>query len=520
MIYSTLIRRLVSASIEARYGKYDIADRLADRCLPETSIIRKMLMNAVCDPRFKLHVNQVRGWKTMAKEGLENLARLLVSIPDLSEGQAEDILNEFLNEWMIRMLSISNERDRKELTLEKTARPRTRGSAEEEDREEQSPIHYEPKEESDPMEEMQKALDGFEYNFQTNDNDRPASIPSAPSIKSPEEKRPVPVRSNNDPSAIDNEDDLPRNTSSEENESQMETESQKHHQGYGGYEAESSVTLEDRFLSHIPPSLVKLAKLIGRADNDEMEPSGHFPSASKCDIAGVSTGNDLSSVLPSELALLADPRTDSLFFKNYVTKKLQVFSSVSRGHRGKKRQDGPIIICLDTSSSMTGEPMLVAKALTIAVCIIAQRKHRKVMVVKYSETQQMYSLWNLAMQRKDFMRFLSIAASGGNDEDSLFRYLTEDVIPYEGDYKTADILCVSDFGWGCISSETVVKINEEKKKGLRIYGLNIGERGYLQSDFYENLGSSAPDQICDSLWSYSRGVCREEKKPSIRNRSK
>lgn len=518
MIYSTLIRRLISVSIEARYGKYDIADRLADRCLPETSIIRKTLMNAVCDPRFKLHVNQVRGWKMMATEALENLAGLLASTPDLSEDQAEEVLNEFLNEWMIRMLSITNERDRKELTLEKTIRPRTKDNSEEEDREEQSPIHYEPEEESDPMEEMQKALDGFEYNSQTNDTERPASIPSAPSIKSSREKSPV--LDHTEPSGEDNEDDQPRNTSPEENGSPMETESQNHHQGYGGYEAESTVSLEDRFLSHIPPSLVKLAKLIGRSGNDEMEPSGHFPSASKCDIAGVSTGNDLSSVLPSELALLADPRTDSLFFKNYVTKKLQVFSSVSKGHRGKKRQDGPIIICLDTSSSMTGEPMLVAKALAIAVCIIAQRKHRKVMVVKYSQTQQMYSLWNLAMQRKDFMHFLSIAASGGNDEDSLFRYLTEDVIPYEGDYKTADILCVSDFGWGCVSSETVAKINEEKKKGLRIYGLNIGERGYLQSDFYENLGSSSPDQICDSLWSYSRGVCREEKKPSRRNSSK
>lgn len=525
MIYSTLIRRLVSASVEARYGQYDIADRLADRCLPETSVIRKTLMNAVCDPRFKLHVNQVRRWKKLAAEGLENLAELLMSTEDLTQDLVEEILDRFLTEWLLRMLDISNDEKRKEVKMDMMKSQR-KDPCENTPEDDSPAVHYEPDDLGDPTGEMTQALKSFEDPIprpeKTEEEDGRESTPIGPALYQKGKKSPFPAQAQKGlPTPADDGEVPEEGKSGSSDDADCEMDSPEHHQGFGQHEAESQVVLENRFLSHIPPSLVKLARLIGRAGDDESEPSGYFQSASKSDIAGVSTGNDLSSVLPSELALLADPRTDSLFFKNYVTRKLQVFSSVSRGHRGRKRQDGPIIICLDTSSSMSGEPMLVAKALTIAVCIIAQRRHRKVLVVKYSETHHMYSLQNLAMQRKDFMKFLSIATSGGNNEDSLFRWLVSDVIPNEGDYKSADILCVSDFGWGIIGDDTTGKILEEKKKGLRIYGLNIGDAGYCGlTGFYEDMGAATPEDICDSLWSYNKGVCREEKKPSKRNSSK
>lgn len=519
MIYSTLIRRLVIASIEARYGHYDIADRLADRCLPETSIIRKTLMNAVCDPRFKLHVNQVRGWKKIATAGLENLAELLLSMENLTQDLAEEVLDQFLTEWMLRMLDISNDENRSEVKMD-IFNPHKGKSVEDATEEDIPAVHYEPDEGADPTAEITEALNSFgDLDPRPKESEEEKDLettPIGPSLYQEGKKSPFPAQAQEGLTPMDKDDETPEEekTGSSDN-ADCEMNSPEHHQGVGEHEAESAVALENRFLSHIPPSLVKLAKLIGRSGEDDSVPSGHFQSATKSDIAGVSTGNDLSSVLPSELALLADPRTDSLFFKNYVTKKLQVFSSVSRGHKGKKKQDGPIIICLDTSSSMAGEPMLVAKALTIAVCIIAQRRHRKVLVIKYSETHHMYSLQNLATQRKDFMKFLSIVTSGGNNENDLFHWLVSDVIPNEGDYKTADILCVSDFGWGMIEDNTAEKIMEEKKNGLRIYGLNIGYNEYGSlTEYYKNMGFVAPEDICDSLWSYSRGVCKEEMKPS------
>lgn len=132
--------------------------------------------------------------------------------------------------------------------------------------------------------------------------------------------------------------------------------------------------VEDRFLTQVPPSLIRLAKLIGRSGDGIMSTEGTFSTASKSYIGGITTGDDLNSLLPSELALLSESSTQRLFYKNYITKRLQVFASMSHESKGKKHRDGPIIICMDASGSMEGDPVLVAKALTVAICIIAQRK--------------------------------------------------------------------------------------------------------------------------------------------------
>ena len=104
MLYNVLIRRLVTVSEESRSRDEDIADRLVRRCVEETDLIRQTLMNAVCDPRFKMHVGVVRGWKRMAMEALHNLVGLLQSVPDLTDEIARFIMNEFLDEWLSRML--------------------------------------------------------------------------------------------------------------------------------------------------------------------------------------------------------------------------------------------------------------------------------------------------------------------------------------------------------------------------------------------------------------------------------
>lgn len=52
-------------------------------------------------------------------------------------------------------------------------------------------------------------------------------------------------------------------------------------------------------------------------------------------------------------------------------------------------------------------------------------------------------------------------------------------------------------------------INKEKEKNMKFYGLNIGD------DEDESLScfSSMEDniEVCDSLWEYNNGVCKEVK---------
>ena len=280
--------------------------------------------------------------------------------------------------------------------------------------------------------------------------------------------------------------------------------------GGGMLSREEEQRVQTRFLRSIPDSLVRLAKLIGRSGQSEISSSGHFLSAAKSDIAGITVGNDLNCLLPSEIALLAGPSTQDIFYRNYVEKRLQVFASASSSGTVTStaaRQDGPVIICLDTSGSMVGEPAEVARTLTMAVTIVAQRRGRNVLVVKYADSHNILVVKNLRKQRRSLLDYLSIYSGGGNNEDSMFYWLFSEVLPREAaDFSSADVLCVSDFFWAGISDEVFGMITENKEKGMKFYGLKVREDS-LGLDLGMPPGYHAPSEIIDSPWAWHQRSC-------------
>ena len=97
----------------------------------------------------------------------------------------------------------------------------------------------------------------------------------------------------------------------------------------------------------------------------------------------------------------------------------------------------------------------------------------------------------------------------GNDENSLFQWLFRELLPNEGDYDSADVLCISDFGWAPINSETMEIISQEKTKGVKFFGLNIDNKEEGHSAINMDMHIVGPKEVCDSLWEYSNGVCKE-----------
>lgn len=272
---------------------------------------------------------------------------------------------------------------------------------------------------------------------------------------------------------------------------------------------------ENIYLRSIPESLKKFALLIGRAGEDITETRGRFSVASKSDIEGITVGNNLSALLPSELVLLSEKATQDVFFMNFAEKRLQVFASASQASRPDKHKDGPVIICVDESSSMSGEPLQVAIQLAYAVTIIAKRRHREVLIVAYSNSHKMMRVDSLGKDRSELLEFLSNVSMGGNNENAMFEWLFQDIMPGEKKFDTADILCISDFGWVAIDDSVKRLIDEQKSSGMKFYGLNIGGAfgGWHDLDDFGLLG---PMDVCDSLWEYSDGECREVKKSMSR----
>ena len=441
--YSRLIGSLIDECISAALGEYDVEDAVSGRAAGG-DLIREVLVRTVCDPRFKETVRVAKAWEEAAQEALERFARELTGVKDLGREEAFLRMDAFLAAYFLTTV-------------------REHGFAA----------------------------------WQPPDGKALASAPEESADGEQASGEPAPGESDAGDRLADNLAEALLELKEEDG------------RGIGrGSTREAEQQAELRFLKRIPASLKKLARLIGRTGSDGLIPSGHYLSASKSDIAGITVGNDLGSLLPSEIALLAEPRTQDIFFRNYVGKRLQVFASASAGG-GKpvRRQDGPVVICLDRSSSMQGQPSDIARALTMAVTIYAKRKQREVIIVKYgNEEQDHFIVRNLRRQRNALLGFLSYGCAGGNNEDTMFGWVFSSLLPREKAFDSADVLCISDFGWASVSDEVMDLIRANKDKGMKFYGLGVGS-------IWDGGCGRSPQGIIDSMWTWDHcgNRCYEEK---------
>lgn len=98
------------------------------------------------------------------------------------------------------------------------------------------------------------------------------------------------------------------------------------------------------------------------------------------DMVGVVLDGDLGRLLPHELVQLACPELELSALRRLVERQ-----SMCRQYRGvKKVGKGPIVVCVDESGSMSGEPIAQAKALALAMGWIARHQNRWIVFCGYS----------------------------------------------------------------------------------------------------------------------------------------
>jgi len=243
-------------------------------------------------------------------------------------------------------------------------------------------------------------------------------------------------------------------------------------------------------------SLQELAEMLGRMQQAEQEyeeelftdiqlkPRWKAESASKSDIVGIHESSDISSLLPSEVALLANPTAELIFYKKFAEKKLQTFDYQARilayeeeqylNRRMKAKEDkkGPFIICVDTSGSMHGTPETIAKALCFAILKIAIRDNRKCCLISFSTGIRTLNLTDLKNSLDGVIDFLSMSFCGGTDaapamHEALRMLETQN-------YKKADVIMVSDFVMPGFDADTQKKIAKAKENKTKFHSLVIG----------------------------------------------
>ena len=273
-----------------------------------------------------------------------------------------------------------------------------------------------------------------------------------------------------------------------------------------------------KYLESIDKSIVDLALKLGRIGMSTFSTSttSKFSHSSRSDISGVTIGNDLNAMLPTETALLGDSVTENVFYRKYVEKRLQVLASASSSTKGEKKR-GPIIMCVDTSGSMTGEPTEMAKQLALAVAIVAQRTHRTLCLINYSDALSYFVLTNMKQQCKVFLAFLARSYGGGNNENLLFSFIFRSLLKgrkhqhLKDRLEGADLLVISDYNWSWISKYVVKDLDKARLNGMRLYSLKVNDFSEQRSE-YSFVVQAARKYMwrCYENYKYVGGKCIKE----------
>lgn len=129
------------------------------------------------------------------------------------------------------------------------------------------------------------------------------------------------------------------------------------------------------------PRLRRICELAGRYRRAAQAKQRTKMNHGYDDMIGVEMDGDVSRLLPVELAKLADEDLELDAMRRLVERQ-----SMCRQFRGVDKQaKGPIVVCVDESGSMDGEPICCAKAFALAMAWVARHQGRWCGLVSYSD---------------------------------------------------------------------------------------------------------------------------------------
>lgn len=216
------------------------------------------------------------------------------------------------------------------------------------------------------------------------------------------------------------------------------------------------------------------------------------------EIEQISIGNNLSHVIPTEIATLSEVTTDMMFFKKFAERQLQIFANKppmtvqdkqAQENQTKPRlEKGPIIVSVDTSGSMMGKPEKLARCLLMQLLRLAKKQKRKCFVITFSVRAKALELtkpanWGI------LKKFLEEGFCGGTDGEQMLAAALNALQTKK--FRMADVLIISDFFFPLPIYKTRKLMETEHAKGTRYYGLQIGET------------KNPYDKVLDKIWKLS-----------------
>lgn len=202
--------------------------------------------------------------------------------------------------------------------------------------------------------------------------------------------------------------------------------------------------------------LKELSDIIGRFKESALRDQKNKHKDGAVAIKSVNIGNDIIHALPSEKMLLVNKVTKKEFYRKFNQKQLLQYELES----DKLKAKGPMITCIDMSSSMKGIKEKWSKAVAIALLEIAENQKRNFAAILFNEDATEPII--IEKDKKEPEKILDIAErfDGGG---TLFETPLEKALEVieQSKFKKADIVFITD-GHSYTHPDFINKFNKVK----------------------------------------------------------
>ncbi|MFH8359042.1 VWA domain-containing protein [Streptomyces anulatus] len=245
--------------------------------------------------------------------------------------------------------------------------------------------------------------------------------------------------------------------------------------------------------------LARWAELIGRFRQMADGERARKVESATGELVGVTLGDDLSRLIPSELANLGLPELRAVFAARYAAGELMLYDS--RGEQPTGR--GAVIACVDTSHSMYAEgPGGVTREAWSKACALAlldQARHagRDFVGILFSAEDRIQVFRFPAGRSAGIEQVLDFAETflGGGTSYQAPLTVARELLEEEFDEATSrrgDIVMITDDECG-VTEDWMRGWNEARRVlGFRLFGLAVGAPGAAEA-------GSVLDALCDNL---------------------
>jgi len=219
--------------------------------------------------------------------------------------------------------------------------------------------------------------------------------------------------------------------------------------------------------------LKKLARMVGRMKFHALALRKKIFERSSEEVLEVERGDSVHRLLPHELLTLHHPVLRKDFQRRFLDQELLQYSLRGIEEKGK----GPMVVCLDGSSSMAGEKEIWSKAVTLTLLEIARRQRRLFRSICFSSEDTPLQVLDMNPRERyelEMAKVMDLAEyfpGGGTDFEKPLDAALECL--KKSRYKKGDIVFITD-GECQVTPQWAEQFRAEKEKlGFSLFSILI-----------------------------------------------